>query len=243
MFKIHNTLGFCLTLAVLFAGTADTRAQIVIDDFEEGWDHIAPIPGNPPQRQVEIEVPSALGGYRSLEQVSGDTLIEVDDDGLAGILFFGGGGTLDAGTSKAEWDGEGESGLGGIDLTLGGDFFELTGVLIESDVNFDELNNLNLRVTDTDGNQSSFSRDWSEVRLGLVLTGDFGKYLIPFSSLTGGANFASVDGIELEFATTPASTGSFRVDSFSVVPEPSTALLFGPALLGLIGIARRKRAT
>ena len=29
MFKMHNILGFCLTLAVLFAGTVDTQAQLL----------------------------------------------------------------------------------------------------------------------------------------------------------------------------------------------------------------------
>ena len=29
MFKIHNILGFCLTLAVFFAGSADAKAELL----------------------------------------------------------------------------------------------------------------------------------------------------------------------------------------------------------------------
>ena len=70
-----------------------------------------------------------------------------------------------------------------------------------------------------------------------------GSNLIPFSSLSDGVDLTSVNVVRLENVIVVADT-AIAIDSFSAIPipEPSTALLFGSSLLGLIGIARRMRA-
>jgi hypothetical protein len=151
------------------------------------------------------------------------------------------------GTTKAEWNGDG--GLGGIDLTAGGDRFQLGGVKLFGVATFAET--LTVRVTDTFGGVSAFTETYDDI---CQLSSDcnvdetfVGTYEIPFSSLSSGANLTSVDIIALEFFTTPVvSEADFEVGSFQVVsaiPVPAAVWLFGSGLLGLVGIARRKQTT
>jgi len=231
MSKHLNILKVCLTLALVMAGFSGAHAALIIDTFDEGA-HSAP-------PQSEIATASAIGGFRLLDQVVGENIIRVVTD--SGLGFLNTIAREIGGETKVEWNGDG--GLGGIDLTAGGDRFQLSSLVFGGDfVAFTET--LTLRVTDTTGGQSRFQRGY-DVLCDTALS--CASYEIPFSSLNpvdGGpaADLTSVDVIALEFVTTPANQVNLDIGSFHVVPEPSTALLLGSSLLGLIGIARRKRA-
>lgn len=210
------------------------HAAIVIDTFNEGG-HSAP-PDN------EIAVPSAIGGFRLLEQVSGENQIFVFIDSSAGFLFSD---HRDiGGQTRAVWNGEDDVGLGGIDLTAGGDRFQLRGVVIDGTPTFAET--LTVRVRDTAGGVSAFTNTYQNIcRPVGPESCERPIYEIPFSSLSIGADLTLVDSIALEFVTTPVSDGTnIAIGSFQVapIPIPGAVWLFGSGLLGLIGIARKKIA-
>jgi PKD repeat protein len=194
--------------------------QNLVDDFENSRQVVPEV--DPPDRRTILEVPSALGGYRVLEQIVGDNFIVVDNGqnlGLdidSGVLSMAPGGQA-GGRIKAEWSGAGGAGLGGVDLTAVGDEFQLTGVILGTDPpGYELLNYLAFRVTDINGLQSSFRPGWDEIQDDLFLSSSL-TYLVPFSSLTGEADLTLVDRIVLEWETTPLSLGGFVMDSFSVV--------------------------
>ena len=142
MFKNHNILGLCLTLAITVAGFSGAHAELVIDTFLEGGGQFAP-PDN------EIAAPSAIGGFRFLRQVgaASESVIIV---GAAGLRIN----HIDVGgTTEVEWSGGGEVGLGGIDLTAGGDRFQFRAVVVTGTAAL-TFQNVTLRVFDTEGGQS-----------------------------------------------------------------------------------------
>ena len=56
-------------------------------------------------------------------------------------------------------------------------------------------------------------------------------------------NDPTVRDVLLEGALVPDGTGGFTADAFvTVIPVPAAVWLFGSGLLGLVGIARRKKA-
>ena len=66
--------------------------------------------------------------------------------------------------------------------------------------------------------------------------------LYPFPN--GDAGVTNVSSILFSFPTPPSSSDFIRIHSFEVqaVPVPAAAWLFGSGLLGLVGVARRKKA-
>jgi hypothetical protein len=224
MFKMHNILnilGPCLALALFMAGFSDAHAaSIVIDTFDDGPEQQAP----PDSR---LDVPSVLGGSRFL-QSTGEATVIVAGGVLQAINAEGLGGDV-----QAIWDGgEGQS-LGGVDLTDGGSN-ALFDVVVGIAPIVAPTETLGVIVEDSSGTVGRFDIGWTELVLG--------SNLIPFSSLSDGVDLTSVNVVRLENVIVVADT-AIAIDSFSAIPipEPSTALLFA-SLLGLIGIARRKRA-
>ena len=208
--------------ALLLITVCSAQAAIVIDRFDEG-EHFAP-------PRSEIAVQSAIGGYRLLDQISGANPISV----LVEEGFLISDHREIGGKTKVEWNGDG--GLGGIDLTAGdNNRFQLRRVVFGDIPTF--LESLTLRVTDTDGGVSNFTRTWDKICRGnsFCLT-----YEIPFSSLSSGADLTAVDIIALEFSTDPLSPDrtNITIDSFQVVPIPGAVWLLGSGLLGVIGLRK-----
>jgi hypothetical protein len=57
-----------------------------------------------------------------------------------------------------------------------------------------------------------------------------------------GAAFVSITGISFNQIVLRSNTAAFEFSSITTVPLPAAAWLFGSALLGLVAVARRKRA-
>lgn len=216
MFKNHQLLVSCLTLALFMAGFSNAHAAIVIDTFD-GPDQQAP-PDN------EIDAPSAIGGKRLLSSglestgiVSNGLWLSIEGDSPGGVV-------------SVTYRGDGT--LGGIDLTEGGlnTAFE---IVIAARTAF-QGETLALTVDDSGSGNSSFSVNWVDLPLS-------GSYLIPFSSLAGDADLTSVDIITV-FNTMPTIQDDsilMAIGQIRVVPVPAAVWLFGSAL-GLLGWVRRR---
>lgn len=120
-------------------------------------------------------------------------------------------------------------------------------------------------ITDNNGNTATISDTGNAIYTALIDGASYETLLDPtFStttaigdtSLFGGVNFGlppnsqpgpaitSDIGIRIEFTLTPGDSVSFTSRfEVQVVPVPAAVWLFGSGLLGLVGIARRKKAT
>ena len=218
--KTKQTLNFILVTAIAaltIGGFSDAQAApIVIDSFTDFQE--APIDG-----RLE-DAPGAIGGERVLE-ADGEVSAIVD----SGALFGDSNNVLSV--VRATWDGGGS--LGGVDLTDGGSnaFFRFAALTLDNPALFEAT--LGVQVVDSDGDMDTVSATWEEL--------DLGPNLLPFSALSNDVDVTSVNVIRLEINMVAAPSQITIGPLSAVVPEPSTALLFGSSLLGLIGIARRKR--
>ena len=165
------------------------REGIVIDTFDEPNNFR---PGEPTVQVVcsvcpgtpvssRFQAPSAIGGWRFMRAQGAPGRVEAS----AGSGFL----ALDTRNevpptdprSFVVWDGADGNGLGGIDLTAGGDSFRVVVELVNQ-----SLSILFLRVTDTMGRESSVSRGWDDLTI-------IEPNLFPFSSLAGDADLLAAD--------------------------------------------------
>ncbi len=226
-------------LALSVAGCSDAQA-LIIDDFTSGAQDLNS--GNPSFLDQEVQTSSAIGGYRFLSVALTDGIAAINGAVVPNL------GLLDAnalspealpfaGNVTARWDGQGDAGLGGIDLTDGGSnsLFSLDVALLANA----DLSEIFLRVIDTGGMSSSLSRDVSDLSILL-------PNLFPFGALDGNADLTSIDSIQLEISLGGEPSQELltvQINEFSVVPipEPGTALLMGLGLAGLGAVGRSQR--
>ena len=230
MFKSNKIRGFCLTLALAVAGLPGAQAApIIIDTFVD--DQFAP-------PDSLINAPAAIGGTRSLS-ADGQVIGAIGAGAWVSYNSIFPGGSVEV-TYDA-----GGAGLG-VDLTDGGvnTRFEFDLVVNTGDSSGVTGDLLNLFITDSGGNQSSFTRNWADLP-GIIYIGDTGRgtFLLPFALLTGGADLTSIDSIRIRHDMADPRFTAMGITEIraTVIPIPAAAWLFGSGLLGLIGIARRKQ--
>ena len=137
--------------------------------------------------------------------------------------------TTSFGTMRLIYNGQGNAGLGGLDFDTMWDSL---------DVNFDSISggqlDLRLSVSDTNGNTGMAA---------MGALGSAGTYSFPFTHsefVNAGVNFSSVESITFDFETIDPGVG-FGIAGITreAIPEPSSTLLLGLSMIGLI--ARRRR--
>jgi len=220
VFQYLKTIRCCLILlAVSVAGFSDARATVIIDSFLDG-------------DQVAVGVPNTV---TTSSGIGGERLMQAQGETLGGVV------TNSPGTHTATSNGDlggivitiwGDGGtLGGVDLTEGGvnSAFEID-VLFIDDSQGSSVGTMELFFTDSDGDRGRIIRDFTNLLPGMNL--------FPFSELTGQVDLDSVDEVELTY-TLVGNDLTAVITSFSVVPEPSTGLLFGSGLGALCLLRRR----
>ncbi|EAQ04343.1 hypothetical protein OB2597_09374 [Pseudooceanicola batsensis HTCC2597] len=212
--------------------TAAGAATMTLDDFDtdiasgpvSSFDNIP--------ATIEDSAPSAIGNFREITVV-GDSGVPdaaraaVDD----GELTF----SNDAGVQgrvDVIYDGEGDSGLGGVDLTMGG-----TDGFFAFDLTTDVSIGYQVSVMDTFGDSGSSP---------LTASGSFVSdetVLISFAEFAG-VDLTSADSVTLSLVDTSTDfAADVTVDNFrttSAIPLPASALLMLGGL-GAFGFARKRR--
>lgn len=232
--KLHAAAG----AFALLAGTtgAVSAATITLDPFTT--EQTASSPSTPFSTSP---APFAIGDNREFTVTSSSarpnaTQLATSD----GVLDFNNAARA-TGTGTIVWNGVGNGGLGGFDLTDGGSNDAVFLDVLFADANVD----LSFSVTDTAGQTSSFDYLIDEVLEG-ELAFNYGDFI-------GEADFASIDTISLALTgLSPAADLTLDViyfgasdpgtDTPAPVPLPASALLLGPGILALAAFKRRRRA-
>ena len=169
------------------------------------------------------------GGYDNLASVSGDVLnLAQQADATDGELWLG----LEF--ASFEYTPAFDPNAFGAPQNFGIWGNNLFAGLIGGDANFGfQINDANPGIA-----QSNFESNWTEYLGELVDAIGFGltsEFTVDYAT-DGGGNYTGINDIAVYSA---ASTGT--VEAFTVT-EPSTVAIFGLALLGLAGAARRKQS-
>jgi hypothetical protein len=243
--KLARTWLLGAAAVLLLAGNA--KAAILIDDFITQQT----ISANPVTTVAGsfAAAPEAIGGERDLlvEFVSGFTSLSLASNPFSGELLISDSGATVKGRSSVIWDGADADpkvidpiGLGGVDLTVGGNNAFQFNVIFA-----DLVGSVLFRVYDA---SDATGDTWSEGTLALP-GGIFAPVdlLLPFASLTtvgpnGAASLANVGALVMVIDNTTTGSLDVAIGDIKAVPEPSTMVLAGLGLLGLVGLARRRKA-
>lgn len=226
----------CIALALAILPGVAAAKTVVLDPFT------TPQYSSTPSNQTsESPAPFAIGDTREFAVTSSTsrqsaTQLTTSD----GFLDFNNAART-TGTGTITWNGVGDAGLNGFDLTSGG-----VNDAVFLDVVFADANvNLAFSVTDTAGTTSSFEYLITEVLEG--------QLAFAFDAFGGDADFTSINSISLGLtALSPAADVTLDVAYFDAqnpgadtpapVPLPASALLLGPAILAFAALKRRRKA-
>lgn len=236
-----------LGAAAVLLLTGPAKAAILIDDFIT-TQTVSANPVTTVNGSAAL-APEAIGGERDLlvEFVSGFTSLSLASNPFSGELLISDSGATVKGRSTVIWDGkDGDpkvidpTGLGGVDLTVGGNNAFEFNVLFA-----DLVGSVVFRVYDA---SDATGDTWSEGTLALP-GGVFAPVdlFLPFASLTtvgpnGAASLANVGALTMLIDNTTTGSLDVAIGDIYAVPEPSTLLLAGLGLVGLVGLARRRTA-
>ncbi len=228
---------------VLVTAAIPGRADLVIDSFNT--DQTVGVQGTPAGFMSAADATlaaGALGGERDIyvERTSGNAGAVSTDVNLsqAGALSYNSG-PATTGNALIVWDGiDGSAtnlnatGLGGVDLTLGG-ANNAIAIRAGADLNA----SLVLTIYKNATNYSTFTQP---------VTGNgeaMANFLIPFSSFTvaggSGADFTSVGAISLKIVGSTADM-DMLLESIKAVPEPTAGLLVGLTVVAAGVTLKRK---
>jgi hypothetical protein len=220
-------------VASLLMGVGSGHAIVIIDNFDFTTQHVdkaAPGPDTAATAAGE-----AIGDFRTIELTSvvGALSASLDTNpGGVQLLAL----SNDVGVSSealVTWD-AGGAGLGGVDLTQGG-----ASPFLSLDIVSIDQGNVDLLITITDvAAAGGDSATWSAIGLGV---GVKQRQLALFTNAIN-VDFTQVDKITLEITADVASDLSLdSIFTSGQIPEPSTVVLLGIGILGVLGVSYRRR--
>ena len=233
------TLAASAGLALLASTLMTNAATIIIGSFDtEQYVEARPRSGSVSSSEVQVAT-NQVGGYRYMSVTnnnnrSGGTSLS----SYEGYLDFSNAART-SGTGTVVWDGQGSTGIGGVDLTSNG-----TNDALFLDVVFADANlTLTFSIRDTTGAISTLTKTVNET-LEEPTTLSF-----LFSDFTGSANFALVDSITLILsgtglaldATIDTVYAASTLPAAAEVPVPAAGWLLAGGVLALGAAKRRKR--
>jgi hypothetical protein len=230
----HALLGVICASAITFSLSNSAQAAFVIDDFNVNSTSTVtdntvggPVSGPSTIDGSNIVMDGTAGWTRTLtaDLTAGDDMNTVVCSGCkAGHVTMGGGDSNGIGT-----------------YTYAGSAVDLSGY---TDLVFDwgaDHAGASVNIIVGDGTNTSTAASWS----GLADTGGSAPADLVTQALMG-INWGSVNSsavTEVQFVVTGVQNMDSIIDNVSaVVPVPAAVWLFGSGLLGLVGIARRKKA-
>ena len=227
-------LGVICASVLTFSLSNSAQAAFIIDDFNVGstssvTDNTVggPVTGPSAIDGSNIVMNGAAGWIRTLtaDLTAGDTMQTTVCSGcLAGHVTMGGGNSNGTGTYTYIGSAIDLSSYGLLGFDWGAD---LAGASVD--------------VIFKDGTNTTTAASWSSLaNTGGSAPGDL------FTQALMGITWGSVNSnavTEIQFAVNGVQNLDSIIDNFSasVVPVPAAVWLFGSGLLGLIGIARRKK--
>ncbi len=239
---IRNKLKLAAVLiGLLFLMVSPQQAQVIIDSFDDAPHSVVSGPATTP----DTETGAMIGGFRTIEigdpNKTAPTATSVSVDLLGDNVLSHNQSISLGGSSQVTWD-AGGAGLGGIDLTAGGQ--DRISLFISA---FDDGEaDLSITVEDTSMISASLLRA-DDIQIGIGWRDFF------FSGFTGGAvDFTSIDSIALTIDADPDA--DFAIDQIQTrgfgnanggkavaTPEPSAFLLAALALTVGLGFTRFSR--
>lgn len=222
---------FLLATVLTMGPIAASAAPILIDDFRS-TQVVAdrPVEGFP--RRSETFGPTVIGGQRELVVKTlnrgGPFATTLSSNQADEELLNFSNQSNQRGVGTVRYDGKGQSGLGGVDLLVGGASSGFEFVVENADA---ELT-IAVTVQDTEGGVSLFEKTFpQEIKSQSVD--------LLFDDFDGTASFAAIDAIEFAFSGPQDLDASFERILVSAVPLPASGLLLGAAAVGLIALRRR----
>lgn len=232
-----RVLATALATALAFGPVQASALPLLIDDFTASQ-RVSSIAGSGLTDTSQIAAPTALGGYRDLQVLTGGASIDATDLRTeAGILSFSNN-ALETGEGWITYDGDDDpgsvdtTGLGGINFLIGPDpFFDFE--VISSDA----LLYISVTAWDMSGNTAFYEETLpplSELETTLPLS-DF--------TLAGAFDWSSIGALQFYVqAPGPNLDGALSEITLNAVPLPASALLLLGGLGGLAAFgARRNR--
>ena len=229
----------------------NSTMNLLIDDFADQQR----VEGNPVQvtNATNLTSTGVIGGQRDLhvEYLSGpaEAVLYANPFGMSEVLEFNQSANVQA-VATVTWDGiDGDmtttpnaGGLGGLDLTVNGSEAFVFDLGIDAAGAGDSLT---FRIF-TGTEVSTATIEFPQTNGTATVT-----QVVPFADFIGGADFESVDAIQLELGgdspSIDAQLGAIGVIGPAVaniavsIPEPSSALMMTFAAVWLVGARRKKR--
>ena len=224
---------FLLSTAIAMTPAVASAVPFLIDDFSTSQ-ITADRPASGFPKASEVAGPDILGGFRELRVKTlrprpgpFATTLSANVDGEEFLNFSNQSDQQGIGTLL--YNGQGSSGLGGVDLTFGG-VGQGFRFLVE---NADASLTIESTVSDTSGATSILEQTFPQ-----TIVGD--RISLVFADFAGNADFSSVNAFRFVFTGPANLDASFALLGVSPIPLPASGFLLGAGLLGAAALRRRK---